>query len=175
MKLYLCRYGTAGGDDVPNKHPRPDPNAAAATGPLATGDHTHDSTRAWSGGGGSGARPPGGALGSRLPPEDLARALKREAEHHNPALVPAGRPPPTVANLPRLSDGDNGGGAVTYDGEGEDGGGGGGGGGSGAAAPGRVVTPRLAAAYPSWPARVTYGVWRQARGTSEEQRARLLW
>lgn len=30
------------------------------------------------------------------------------------------------------------------------------------------MTSLLAAAYPSWPARVRYAVWRQARGTSEE-------
>ena len=167
--------GTAGGDDVPNKQQRPRPATAAATAAtgtsLVTGDHTHDSTRAGGGVGGLN-RPPGGALGSELSPEELTAALRREVKYANPALTPSGRPPVAMYNMNFEGEAAAAGSKIA---DGDESGEGGGGDGGGVAAPGNVVTARLASAFPTWPSRLRYGVWRQARGTSEEQAARLAW
>lgn len=149
--------GTTSGQDVPNKEPPPYANPLlTGTGPLTTGDHTHDSTRAGGGSGGNG-RPPGGAFGADLSSRELSEALEREARYENPSMEPIGRPRVARFSPPREEDA----GADVEVGAG--------------VMAGAVVTERVSVSNPSWPARVSYGAWRQARGTSEEQAARLLW
>lgn len=145
---------------------RPLPAGNGTVGPLLrVGDHTHDSTNAGGGVGGSPDRPPGlgDRVGSTLTDEELLIALKSIAASDNPSMRPGNRPYPhaylaahPIPFEPALE------GPAAYAVVSEK-----------VTVPGAVVTAEVASSIPGWPARVAFSAWREVRGGSRAQRAGL--